>query len=380
MSTSGSPISRLSSTPAVASASQVIQLQLFDGWFAQDSETENSRTLGVWDVLPWRILSHSRGGKVPEVIVFESVRVNEGKEVTLFLTPAILRPKIIGKGLTSEPKATASAVLFPGIREELVERALRKLAVQQTIESRVMPDATNGSLTIEIVFSLQQLRAELERTEHGFTVEQIREALQVMHLCNVAVECPNDGFLHGKSGAILPTLEFVRRSEDAENLSSLYRATFHPLANAAILGQFYHPVNYARVMKLMQPLSRWIATLLNVRFRYATRGIGKDKRSFRLTLKRILSDSGITPEPRMRDNVERVRAAVQELLAAGFLDRGLRLEDFETIQFEKTRGRPKIINAEWLLYPSDRFAREILEGNTVMRNAKKPLEEKPKGV
>ena len=230
------------------------------------------------------------------------------------------------------------------------------------------------------MFSLQQLRGELERIEHGFTVEQIREALQVMHLCNVAVECPADGFLHGKSGPILPTLEFVRRAKDSEDLGSLYRATFHPLANAAILGQFYHPINYARVMTLAQPLARWIATLLNVRFRYATRGIGKDKRSFRLTLKRILSDSGISPELRMRDNVERIREAIRELLATGFLDRGLKLEDFETIHLEKTGGRPKIVNAEWLLYPSDRFAREILEGNAVMRAVKKPIGGPPKGV
>ena len=50
-------------------------------------------------------------------------------------------------------------------------------------------------------------------------------------------------------------------------------------------------------MTLVQPLARWITNLLNVRFRYATRGIGDQKRSFRLTLKRVLTDSGMQPEP-----------------------------------------------------------------------------------
>ena len=39
------------------------------------------------------------------------------------------------------------------------------------------------------------------------------------------------------------------------------------------------------------------------------------------------------------------------------------LEQIETVKYEKTKGRPKIIDAEWELYPSDRFAKEIIEGN-----------------
>ena len=75
--------------------------------------------------------------------------------------------------------------------------------------------------------------------------------------------CQGDSFVHGKAGPILPTLEFVADPDDTDGKRTLYRATFHPLACAAILGEFYHPINYMRVMTLTQPLARWITNLLN---------------------------------------------------------------------------------------------------------------------
>lgn len=341
------------------------QIELFESWFAATDETENSRTLAFWDVIPWRLLSHKRKGKLPEIIAFEGVKIDDQREATVTLTPAFLRD--------AETKETR--VLFPGVREELVERALRKMAVHKLAATHLQSNSQDNSLAVAISFSLHQLRQELIHTGHGHKLADIREALQVMRLCDVAVECQGDPFVHGKAGPILPTLEYVADPNDTDGKRTLYRVTFHPLASAAILGELYHPINYVRVMNLTLPLARWITNLLNVRFRYATRGIGEQKRSFRLTLKRVLSDSGMHKEPRLFDNIERIREAIKELREAGFLDRGMALEQIETLKYEKTAGRPKISNAEWELYPSDRFAREIIEGN----QAKKARSDKTRG-
>ena len=69
----------------------------------------------------------------------------------------------------------------------------------------------------------------------------------------------------------------------------------------------------------------------------------------------------------MRDNLARVREAIAELQAAGFLDRGLTLETMEHLTYGKTLGRRKIMKAEWDLFPSDSFAREIIDGNQAKR-------------
>jgi hypothetical protein len=199
-------------SPANSSDSP-LQIELFDSWFAATDEADNSRTLAFWDVIPWRLLSHRRKAKLPEVIIFDGVKIDENREATVFLTPAILRP---------DPNSKESRVIFPGVREELVERALRKMAVHKLAACQLQSNPRDDSMAVAIAFSLYQLRQELEHTGHGFNLTQIREALQVMRLCDVAVECQGDSFVHGKAGPILPTLEFVADPDDADGKRTLY--------------------------------------------------------------------------------------------------------------------------------------------------------------
>ena len=128
-------------------------------------------------------------------------------------------------------------------------------------------------------------------------------------------------------------------------------------------------------MNLSHSLARWITNLLNVRFRYATRGIADQKRSFRLTLKRVLTDSGMQREPRLFDNIQRVREAIDELREAGFLDRGMALEQNRNGQ---ARKKPK--GGQRSLTPSgtsiqaivlrERSSRETKRGKFVERRGR----------
>ena len=81
------------------------------------------------------------------------------------------------------------------------------------------------------------------------------------------------------------------------------------------------------------------------------------------------------PEPRIRDNIARVRSAITELREAGFLDLGVSVEDIEKLKMGRTAGRAKIIDAEWELFPSNRFAGEIIEGNRTKKMRSLPAKE-----
>ncbi len=329
------------------------QSELFGSWYVGAGESEKSRSLAIWDIIPWRVLTSNRTSTLPKVMVFEGVRLDEAREATVHLTPAILP----GEG-DGPPR-----VIFPGAREELVERALRKLAVSRLAASGPQPDPMGDNMAVSITFSIHQLRRELEENGHGFKFADIREALDVMHLANVRVECPADSLVHRASGPVLGNLQSICDPDDTDGKRSVYRATFHPIASAAILKELYFPINYTRMMTLSRPLARWIVSLLNVRFRYATRGVGRSKRSFRLTLKRVMTDSGMQPEPRLTNNIDRVREAIKELQGKGFLERWVPMKEIETIRREGTSGRPKIVDGEWELYPSELFAKEIIQGN-----------------
>ncbi len=329
------------------------QPELFGSWYVEAGESEKSRSLAIWDIIPWRVLTYNRAGTVPTVMVFEGVRLDEKREATVHLTPAILPAKA----------DMPSKMVFPGAREELVERALRKLAVSRLAASGPQFDPTGNSMVVSITFSMYQLRCELEQNGHGFKIADVREALEVMRLANIRVECPADSLVHGVSGSVLGNLHSVIDPKNTDGTRMVYFATFHPIASAAILKELYFPINYTRMMTLSRPLARWIVSLLNVRFRYATRGIGRSKRSFRLTLKRVMTDSGMQPEPRLTNNIDRVREAIKELQEKGFLERWVPLKEIETVKREGTAGRPKIVDAEWELYPSETFAKEIIQGN-----------------
>ena len=347
-------ISKIVGNPLKKSEPKGQQIELFSSWFTKTEESDKSRSLAIWDIIPWRVLTHNRASKLPKAMVFEGVRLDEAREATVHLTPAILYAD----------DGSPSKVIFPGAREELVERALRKLAVSRLVACGPQPDPLgNGNMAVSITFSIHQLRQELTQNGHGFRFAEIREALEVMHLANVRVDCPMDSLVHRASGPILGSLQSICDPEDKDGKRSVYFASFHPIASAAILKELYFPVNYARMMTLGRPLARWIVSLLNIRFRYATRGPGKAKRSFRLTLSRVMSDSGMQPEPRLTNNIDRVREAIKELQEKGFLEKWVPLRDFETIKREGTTGRPKIVGAEWELYPSDSFTKEIIQGN-----------------
>jgi hypothetical protein len=66
--------------------------------------------------------------------------------------------------------------------------------------------------------------------------------------------------------------------------------------------------------------------------------------------------------------LERVRAALAELHQSRFLDLGKPYEEETT--YEQTRGRRKIAEVRWTLFPSNLFAEEIVQSNVELRTLK----------
>jgi len=65
------------------------------------------------------------------------------------------------------------------VREELVEPALRKMAVQRQIEARLQEDPKSGRVMV-LRSTLSELRAELKAAGHDFKIDQLRDALEVL--------------------------------------------------------------------------------------------------------------------------------------------------------------------------------------------------------
>lgn len=326
------------------------QMSLFSNFYATQDQT---RTLPTYDIIPKFILSNTRSQKKVEIRTFSSVKIGE-KKVKVDLTPAII-----------ETPDGAKAI-FPGVREELIERALRFMAVQENVDL-CLEEKTNekGNRRITVTFTLYSLRKQMAKDGHDFKLSQIREGLEVMRKCDLKVTGDLDQEYVGiLSGPLLSISDQLTTKElDADGKRTAFRAVFHPLATQSILNQDYYLMKHSRLMKLRLPLARWIANRLNAKYRQASKKgwLNGDGAGYRLTLRQILEESGIIVEERLRDNIERVRLALKELKESSFLN--LWNPFIEKPTYESTKGRSKLVNMEWILYPSDEFVEDIIEGN-----------------
>lgn len=327
-----------------------VQLLLFSNFHAAADQT---RTLPAYDIIPKFILSSTRSQKTVEIRTFPNVKIGE-KKVKVDLTPAIIETP------------DGAKTIFPGIREELIERALRFMAVQQNIDLYLEQETNaKGNHRITVVFTLYSLRKQMAKDGHDFKCSQIKEGLEVMRKCDLKVTGDiNQEYVGVLSGPLLSISDQLTTKEwDSDGKSTAFRAIFHPLATQSILNQDYFLMRHSKLMKLRQPLARWIANRLNAKYRQASKKgwVHGDSGGYRLTLRQILEESGIVPEKRLRDNIERVRTSLNELKENLFLDPWNAFT--EKPSYELTKGRSKLVNMEWIIFPSTEFVEDIIEGN-----------------
>ena len=258
-------------------------------------------------------------------------------------------------------------IMFPGAFEQLIELVLRKMTIEQNAEMGLwLEKKSPGIHHVSVMFSLAELRRRLADNGTGRTFADIREALEVMSRCNWTVTTStNPRFVGELRGPIL-RIEAAQKEKraDAKGEKEMYLAYWHPLIAEAILSADHFLLDNG-ILKLKDPLARWILNRLNARYRQAAKDDAIAGRGYTLSLETILAESGIETESRFRDTVARVRSAIDELKEHFFLSPVRPYDEKPT--HETTSGRPKVKNMTWTLYPSGTFAQGVIEGNREAR-------------
>jgi hypothetical protein len=137
-----------------------------------------------------------------------------------------------------DPTTGQENLVFPGSREELVERALRYLAVQQIAKPRLTPGIQTECQAVTVFFPLSMLRRHLEQLGHGFKLIEIKEALDILSGTMIEVFAPDERDVprKGKSGkkgtrfvkaTILSNYAGDYPQEDSTGEESIAAMTFH---------------------------------------------------------------------------------------------------------------------------------------------------------
>ena len=301
-----------------------------------------SNTVGIYDQMPKHFIGNierEKGKKVDSLPILNRSFVLNKSSYIVSITPASLYCK----------KTDRTIHYYPSQREELVEDAIRKLAVSKKRSFFLDEDSA-------VRFTLYELQKELQKAGHGYNSNEIKEAIDICSKCNISIKDKTGNEIE-LSSAIFPFVakESSDKIKDGENK---YVVMFHPLVTRSIKDGTYRLVNYEKYMSFKMMLSRWLYKKISHNFTGAT-----VTNPYTIRMSTIIRDSVMKEYERKSDNLKQIKKCFAEMKKHGTLsDFKIILEgEGEKIILEG-EGK-KIIDARCMLYLSDEFVKDIIKAN-----------------
>ena len=240
-----------------------------------------------------------------------------------------------------EQKDGSYKACFPGVTEEFIEEALKKIL---TIQNYGIHDSNNIETWVR--FSLNMIQRELKARNRTRNLNQIKHAIEVMNKCNIAVFKNNKEIW---SGAILQDLVTVGRDEYLADTDTQHIARLPLFISHSINRLEYRQFNYDRLMSCDEQLTRWMYKKLINRFIQA---------SYMTEYSFMYSDmkqaSGLLQQERERDNRNKVISALNELQEKSIIS------SYETDERKKGRS---IIDVKYTIKAASGFIAEQKAAN-----------------
>lgn len=232
---------------------------------------------------------------------------------------------------------------YPGLREELVEDALRKLVTQG---QGVFLDNAAG-----VTFSLHQLQLELKNNGHTYSKDQIKTALLICAKTSITVTSEEEGaFL---VSGLFETLGLQSRDEwqDTEPKSKAF-VRFNALVTKGIKEKKFRQFNYEMTMKYKSVIARQLHKRMSHHYTQASVA-----NSYGINLTTMIRDFGITEYRRLSHNLRDFEMALEEM------------KGYDVIlnyKIEKTldaANRNKLVEAKITVTPHPTFAGDVIKAN-----------------
>jgi hypothetical protein len=236
---------------------------------------------------------------------------------------------------------------YPSATEELVEDALRKLAIEQQAGYFDKTNYRSG-----VVFSLYALREELKKRGHSRSYQEIVLALNILSgsLIEIAGQDPEKGEMLARS-TYLPSLVAVSRNQLRNDPDAKWAVQFHPLVTGSIDKVTYRQFNYHVMMSHSTQLARWLHKQLVLKYTFADH-----MTPFETRYSTIKRDSGLLDAyTRERAAIEAVETALNGLKERGILSRCERTDI--------TGPRKKLLDVVFKIWPAFEFVGEAKAAN-----------------
>lgn len=316
------------------------QLHLFQNMLCNtDEERERfSNAIDLWDSIPRYAVSRQAMTKARENGKYlenhTSVFHHRDRKYAVTISPARVTD------LDGQQRD-----YYPSTTEELVEDALRKLALEQQQGFFDRPSFRSG-----VVFTIYALRDELARCGHTRSYQEIVLALNILSKSTIEIRESGKGELLAVS-PYLPALIAVSQHRLRDDPKARWAAQFHPFVTESIDKGTYRQYNYDVVMSHEGRLPRWLHKYLALKYTFAD-----FTKPFQMHYTTIKRDSGLLNEyTRERAAIDAVHKALQDLRDKGVL-----------LSFERkniTGPRKKLLDVVFTVWPSLDFIKEAKAAN-----------------
>lgn len=303
--------------------------------FISNNPRDVSNTIEAWEAIPKYFLNSQQVRKLRDgygrADPFPWPFQNDGRSYRVVIQPAPIE----------QPDGSFLAC-FPGITEELVEEALKKILADQ---HHGYHDPKSPETWVQ--FSLQMIRRELKSRGRDRNIAEIKHAIAVLSKCNIQLT-DTDAEREIWSSPILSQLMTVGRKKYLADSDSLHVAQLPVFYSRSINTLEYRQFNFDRLMSCNEQLTRWIYKRLIHRFTQAS--FDNDYHFLFSTI----HNSGLLQSSRTRDDRRKVLSALSELK-----DRGV-LMDY--VAEERKSGR-SVVDVKYTVRPARQFISEQKAAN-----------------
>lgn len=317
--------------------SKPVQLELFESLLPNDKHFSN--TIEFYDFCPKYV--YWRNERVQDKFLDRIEREFQcrGVEYNLSIDPAKVKDS---DGVVRD--------YFPGLVEELVEDALRKLAVDG--HGLFLDDQA------AVTFTLYELQQELAKNGHTYSLEQIKKALMVCVGTTIHITTPSGETVF--SDHLFETVGLNTR-EDWKGQGKKTKAfvRFNSLVTKSIKEGSWRQFNYEVSMRFKHVVSRQLNKRMSHNFTQANLAT-----NYTISLSTMLRDFGLTIYEYPRDNIRQVKKALDEMVA----NRVIRAYEINGI-FDETR-KNKLVDAMIVIKPDLLFASQTIRANIKQREVK----------
>lgn len=302
--------------------------------FALDSPYSN--TIDFYDFIPkyvWGKQERTKVEKANKEVLPNLKREFEckGNPYTVVIKPASVQGK---DGIDRD--------FYPSKREELVEDALRKIASENSCY-------LNGEASV--MFTLYQLRKELRKRGHGYSIDEIKEALNILSETHLEIATA-DGKSIMKSNIFQNMVLHTQEDWKGDGKKAVTFVRFSPLVTKAIRHMKYRQFEYETSMSFRGYIARLLFKRMSHHYIQASL-----LTTYHITLLTIIRDFGLTRYDQLRDNLREVIQALEELKEKGVV---------ATYKVEKTidaQRHNKLLDVKFTIMTTPQFNAESKKAN-----------------